>query len=109
MLMNEYQESAKKTAVFDKEHALVYLTLGLAGEAAEVANKIKKPLRQHGVVELSDDSKKELAKELGDVLWYLSLLAGELGYSLDEVAQMNINKLMSRQERGVIEGDGDNR
>ena len=113
MHINEYQTAAVSTAIYKwRGDDLIYPTLGLCGEAAELANKIKKPLRSEGTTKpstLSSEFKREAAKELGDVLWYVALLADELGYTMEEVAQMNINKLMSRKERGVIEGDGDNR
>jgi NTP pyrophosphatase (non-canonical NTP hydrolase) len=76
----------------------------LAGEAGEVTEKVKKMLRDGTVPD-----KKEIAKELGDVLWYISALAGDFGISLEEIAQMNYEKLKSRQERNVISGSGDNR
>lgn len=111
MVVNEYQEAALSTAIYaGRGDNLIYPTLGLCGEAAELANKLKKPIRHTGVsVTFTDDFKREAAKELGDVLWYVAVLADELGYSLEEIAQMNINKLKSRQERGVLEGNGDNR
>ncbi|OGY56975.1 MAG: hypothetical protein A2119_01155 [Candidatus Colwellbacteria bacterium GWA2_46_10] len=86
----------------------VYPVLGLAGETGEVAEKIKKILRdKDGVV--SDEDREEIKKELGDVLWYLSRLSAEMGLSLEDVAQSNIEKLFSRLERGKIQGEGDNR
>jgi NTP pyrophosphatase (non-canonical NTP hydrolase) len=82
--------------------------LGLVGEAGEVADKLKKVIRDHGGV-LTDPVRDAVAKELGDVLWYLSVLAYELDYDLNTIAQDNLDKLASRQERGVISGSGDNR
>jgi NTP pyrophosphatase (non-canonical NTP hydrolase) len=82
--------------------------LGLVGEAGEVADKLKKVIRDHGGV-LTDPVRDAVAKELGDVLWYLSVLAYELDYDLNTIAQGNLDKLASRQERGVISGSGDNR
>ena len=111
MIMNEYQKAAKDTVVYEPIGKVpLYPALGLAGEAGEVANKVKKYIRVDGInAEFNHEEKKELVKELGDVLWYLAVLADECGYTLEEVAQMNINKLMSRKERGVLHGDGDNR
>jgi NTP pyrophosphatase (non-canonical NTP hydrolase) len=80
----------------------------MVGEAGEVADKVKKVIRDdHGI--MTDEKKLEIAKELGDVLWYLAQLSTELGFALDKVAEMNIEKLYSRKERGVISGSGDNR
>jgi NTP pyrophosphatase (non-canonical NTP hydrolase) len=86
----------------------VYPILGIAGESGEVAEKVKKILREkNGVVD--EEAKQELVKELGDLLWYMSQLASELGISFDEVAQKNITKTRSRMERGALLGNGDNR
>lgn len=105
MNLNEYQDKAKATAVFPKKDGLVYTTLGLVGEAGEVAEKVKKAIRDfEGVV----DSEK-LIKEVGDVLWYIAVLSDQLGYTLEEVASLNIEKLASRQKRGVLKGSGDQR
>lgn len=86
----------------------IYPTLGLAGESGEVAEKIKKVIRdKNGVAD--EETKEMIKKELGDVLWYVAQLATELGLSLDEIAENNITKLASRLERGVLQGSGDNR
>jgi len=100
---NDYQVKARKFAVYDSKFKIVYPALGLTGEAGEVSDKIKKWLRD-GVVD-----KEELAKELGDVLWYVAILADDLGYALSDVAQMNIDKLTKRKKNGKIRGSGDNR
>lgn len=86
----------------------IYPILGLVGEAGEVAEKIKK-VNRVGRSEFTDEERKEILKELGDVLWYMSQLSTELGLSLEEVASKNIEKLQSRLKRGVINSDGDNR
>jgi NTP pyrophosphatase (non-canonical NTP hydrolase) len=104
LTFNDYQVSASATAIYPAKHAIVYPALGLAGETGEIAEKVKKWLR--GDRELN---REDLAKELGDVLWYLSALASDLSIPLEEVAQANINKLLDRQDRGVLKGDGDNR
>ena len=103
MRFNEYQEEASKTAIYPEQYKIVYPALGLAGEAGEVAEKVKKHIRD-GVLNVED-----LKKELGDVLWYLAAIASDLGLSLDDVAESNLQKLRSRQARGVIGGSGDNR
>lgn len=108
MNIDEYQESARRTAIYDKRIGLVYCALGLTGESGEVADKVKKVLRDKEG-KFSKKDLQEVAKELGDVLWYVSNLAHELGYTLSEVAQINLDKLSSRNQRGVIGGSGDNR
>ncbi|WP_105317858.1 nucleoside triphosphate pyrophosphohydrolase family protein [Thermus tenuipuniceus] len=108
MTLNEYQQEAKKTALYPEAYRLLYPTLGLAGEAGELANKVKKILRDHGG-NLSQATREDLVAELGDVLWYVAQLATDLGVSLEEVAQGNLAKLRSRLERGKIGGSGDNR
>jgi NTP pyrophosphatase (non-canonical NTP hydrolase) len=90
----------------------LYPALGLAGEAGETVDKIKKLWRNKGKTEgdqLESDERQELIKEIGDVLWYLAALATELGYPLEAVAMLNIQKLQDRQARGVIKSEGDNR
>lgn len=106
--INEYQQAANKTAIYPSKHAIIYPALGLTGEAGEVSDKIKKVLRDNNGV-FTDEKKLEIAKELGDVLWYVSTMARDIGYTLQQVAQMNIDKLQSRQERVLIGGSGDNR
>lgn len=106
--LNKYQAEAMVTAVFKEELKIVYPALGLNGEAGEVAEKVKKVLRGDSEG-FTDDKCREIAKELGDCLWYVSVLANSIGYTLQEIAEMNINKLRSRQQRGRIGGNGDNR
>jgi NTP pyrophosphatase (non-canonical NTP hydrolase) len=104
--LNQYQQDAAVTAVFDHDQALAYLALGLVGEAGEVANKVKKVLRG----DYDQDALREiLAGELGDVLWYLAILAKELELDLAEIGEQNIAKLADRLARGKIKGNGDNR
>jgi len=103
MTFNEYQEKASKTAIYPEQFKLVYPALGLAGEAGEVAEKVKKLIRD-GTLQVED-----LKKELGDVLWYVSAPASDLNIDLDDVAATNVAKLQSRSARGVIGGSGDNR
>lgn len=109
MTFKEYQKLSRKTAVYPNQGGnFVYPTLGLAGEAGEVANKISKIFRDDGNT-VSDERRREIEKELGDVLWYVSQLATELGLSLDKIASLNIENLFSRKERGTLHGAGDNR
>ena len=106
MNINTYQQEAAKTAIYSNK--LIYPTLGLAGEAGEIANKVKKILRDNSG-ELEEDDRQNLISELGDVLWYVAALATDLKTELSEVANKNIEKLNSRKNRGVIGGSGDNR
>lgn len=105
---NDYQRDALKTAVYPKEYKVIYTSLGLAGEAGEVADKVKKIYRDDNGV-ISDEKKREIAKEIGDVIYYCSALCSDLGLSFETVAHMNMDKLFSRLERGVLHGSGDNR
>lgn len=106
MELGEYQARAALFARYPREKELEYLTLGLVGEAGEVANKVKKILRGDAVDENPDAA---IAAELGDVLWYLSQLAAHFQIDLDLVAFNNLNKLRSRAQRDVLKGSGDNR
>ena len=109
MNFQDYQAQSRTTAIYpNKDHNFIYPALGLAGETGEVAEKIKKILRDQAG-ELNDLNRQEISKELGDVLWYVSQLATELNLSLEEIAQNNITKLLSRLDRGVLRGSGDNR
>ena len=108
MTLNEYQQKALETAFYPTEYKVIYPALGLTGEAGEVADKIKKVIRDNKG-EISKDKALELAKEAGDVLWYIATLAHDIGFTLEEIGQMNYEKLHSRQERGVLGGSGDNR
>jgi NTP pyrophosphatase (non-canonical NTP hydrolase) len=109
MTFEEYQQKSRKTAKYpDVGASFVYPTLGLVGESGEVAEKVKKIFRDKGGV-VDDETRDVIKKELGDVLWYIAQIATEFGLSMDEIASTNIEKLYSRLERGVINGDGDNR
>ena len=109
MTLNEYQAHALETAVYPEKYKVVYPALGLAGEAGETADKIKKVLRGDDGGVLTDEKREAVAMEIGDVLWYCATLANDLGYDLDTIAHMNYLKLKSRQERGKLSGSGDNR
>jgi NTP pyrophosphatase (non-canonical NTP hydrolase) len=109
MELSDYQEISRRTATYPGAgENLVYPTLGLAGEAGEVAEKVKKLLRDDGGV-MSDERRAALAGELGDVLWYVAQVATEAHLDLEEIAQANLDKLLSRKERGVLSGSGDSR
>ena len=111
MTFDEYQEFAKTTAIYPDNAKVVYPTLGLSGEAGEVAEKVKKNIRKSkfGSFEFYGNELDDIAKELGDVLWYVSALASDIGYDLEIIAQMNVDKLKSRMERDKLQGSGDNR
>lgn len=109
LTLNSYQTSALKTAVYPDQGAnFAYPALGLVGEAGEVADKLKKVIRDNDGI-LTDAVRDAVAKEIGDVLWYVSVLAYEMDYDLNTIAQMNLDKLASRQERNVLTGSGDDR
>ncbi len=108
MNANEYQEKAKKTALYPKEHALPYLSLGLIGEAGEVANKVKKIIRDDNSV-VTPEKREDLRGEIGDVLWYCAMLCEELDMNLGDAMSDNITKLYDRLRRGKIGGSGDKR
>ena len=108
MSLNEYQNSALKTAIYPHDHEISYLALALCGEAGELADKVKKVLRDKDGRFYQPDI-HSIANELGDVLWYASNLAHVLGYKLSDIAQLNIDKINSRLERGTLLGSGDER
>lgn len=109
MDFTEYERLAGATAIYpERGHNFAYPALGLAGEAGEVCEKLKKVIRDKGN-QLDAATRLEIAKELGDVLWYVSQLAFEMQVPLSQVAALNIAKLQSRQERQQLHGDGDNR
>lgn len=110
MTLDEYQKEALVTAVFndDQFKDLAHWVFGITGEAGEIAEKIKKIIRDKNG-EMTSEDKEELVKEMGDVLWYLAVLSEHLGYPFEEVGKRNIAKLRSRQERNQIHGSGDNR
>jgi NTP pyrophosphatase (non-canonical NTP hydrolase) len=122
MEFKEYQENANSLAIYMNKVTekypdlpeeilnvlgLSYASLGL-GEVGEIQGKVKKVIRDSGA-SLTDEKREELAKELGDVLWYVAACCKELDISMDYVAEKNLEKLFSRKERGVLEGSGDNR
>lgn len=109
MNLDEYQKLALRTARSkDKKDEMFHLVLGLVGEAGEIAEKIKKVTRDYDS-DFAHLDKEDLKKELGDVMWYIAVLADYFGISLAEICTKNIEKLASRQSRGALSGSGDNR
>lgn len=127
MTLDDYQEQAMATAVYPGQGGtlgVLYNALAL-GEVGEIQGKVSKLIRDKGLIahspypeydeedfyfsDVQDDDAQELLKEMGDVLWHLTMLANDLGYSLESVARANLAKLKSRQERGTLQGSGDNR
>jgi NTP pyrophosphatase (non-canonical NTP hydrolase) len=106
--LSEYQRLSRRTAEYPRSDWLAYPALGLAGEAGEVAEHAKKAIRDDAGT-VSDERRTAMAKELGDVLWYVAQLASELDLDLNEIADTNLQKLLSRQRRGVLSGSGDDR
>lgn len=107
MDMNDYQAQARTTAIYPEDLGLIYTALGLTGESGEVAEKVKKMVRDG--TELNIVKKGEIALELGDVLWYIANLAHEIGVSLETIAKTNIKKINNRAENDTIKGSGDQR
>jgi len=109
MTFEEYQKKSRETAIYPNVGSnYIYPTLGLCGESGEIAEKVKKVLRD-GNGTFTVEGLAELKKELGDVIWYISQLASELRFSLDQIAEENIQKLQSRKDRKVLHGSRDNR
>lgn len=107
--IDEYQKFCKSTAVYPViGESFVYPLIGLQGEVGEVSEKIKKLFRDDKG-KLTNEKKIEIAKELGDVMWYIAQLSTELNLKLSDVIKMNIEKLSSRKERNMLHGGGDNR
>jgi NTP pyrophosphatase (non-canonical NTP hydrolase) len=106
MELNEYQKEAINTAIYPKEDGLTYAVLGLVGESGEIAEKMKKMMRDSIPIA---EVKRDIGYELGDVLWYIANLANEIGMTLDEVATLNLIKVKDRTLRHKIQGNGDYR
>ncbi len=108
MKMSDYAEKAAETAVWpDNVDGMVYTALGLTSEVGEVADLIKKKMR--GDAGAAQRLNAEIEKELGDVLWYLTMLARSFGLTLEDIARTNLYKLENRRKRGVLKGSGDHR
>ena len=106
--LDMYQQVAKQTAIYPREQAIIYPTLGLTGEAGEVANKVKKIIRDDGN-KINEGLVQEISAEIGDCLWYISVLADDIGCKLSDIANANLIKLANRKEKGTIHGSGDKR
>ena len=105
---NSYQRSAEGTAIYPDQHKIIYPALGMAGEAGEVANKVKKLIRD-GPENRPDTWREDIASEIGDVLWYCASLASDLNLSLGMIASQNLIKLDKRKAKGTLGGSGDTR
>ena len=105
--LDMYQKSAKATAIYPRDYSIVYPAIGLAGEAGEVANKVKKLIRDNP--DMTDDIKEKIGDEIGDVLWLSLIHISDLGQSLSEIANRNLLKLANRQKLGKLHGSGDKR
>jgi NTP pyrophosphatase (non-canonical NTP hydrolase) len=103
MGLNAYQKAAAKTAIYKTEHSILYPALGLAGEAGEVANKVKKMLRD------GNFDRQAISAEIGDVLWYIAALSRDLNINMHDLAMNNLEKLYGRKARGTLQGSGDKR
>ena len=113
MNLSDYGKQAASTLLGDHQYndinaQLMAQVLGLVGESGEVAEKFKKLIRDKQGI-LSSEDKAEIIKELGDILWYINTVARLLGSDITEVAEKNLEKVLSRKERGVTTGSGDNR
>lgn len=107
MDFSEYGQAAAETAIYPSRGANIeYPALGLAGEAGEIANQVKKIGRDDDY-EITEERRQALIDELGDVLWYAAAMAHELDVSLADVARFNVDKLAGRVERGTLTGSGD--
>jgi len=103
MTLSSYQKAAAGTAIYDTQHSIIYPALGLSGEAGDVANKVKKILRDGKM------DKTALAAEVGDCLWYIAALCRDLNLDMGDLAKANLEKLYGRKQRGTLQGSGDKR
>ena len=106
--LDMYQQVAKTTAIYPREQAIIYPTLGLTGEAGEVANKVKKIIRD-GSNKNDEKLVSEIKAEIGDCLWYIAVLADDFNIKLSDIASTNIEKLANRKKNNTIHGSGDTR
>lgn len=108
MKLNDYQQAALSSAIYPHDNDIPYLALAISGEAGEIADKVKKIIRDKQGKFFQPDI-QAIAYELGDVMWYVATLAHVLGFKLSDIAQMNIDKINSRIARNALHGEGDNR
>lgn len=108
MDFSTFQALAAETAIYPRKYAIMYPAMGLSGEVGEVLNKVKKVYRDDNGY-LTQEMEEDLAKEIGDVFWYLAALCSDLDISMEAAALGNLQKLLDRKERGVIQGSGDDR
>ena len=106
--LDMYQKVALTTAIYPREQAIIYPTLGLTGEAGEVANKVKKIIRD-GSDKNDDSLVSEIKSEIGDCLWYIAVLANDFNIKLSDIASSNLEKLANRKKNNTIHGSGDAR
>ena len=106
--LDMYQKVALTTAIYPREQAIIYPTLGLTGEAGEVANKVKKIIRD-GSNSKDEKLVSEIKAEIGDCLWYIAVLADDFNIKLSDIASANLEKLANRKKKGTIHGSGDTR
>ena len=106
--LDMYQQVAKTTAIYPREQAIIYPTLGLTGEAGEVANKVKKIIRD-GSDKNDERLVQDISAEIGDCLWYIAVLANDIGIKLSDIASNNLEKLANRKKNNTIHGSGDTR
>ena len=104
MDFSDYQKDAIKTRIYPADAMVTYPAMGLTGEVGELMNKLKKVVRDDAELDKAD-----LTAEMGDILWYLAVLAADLDISLQVAAEINLEKLKDRQQRGKLQGNGDNR
>ena len=108
MTLNEYQDQALKTSIYPDDMSIIYQLIGLSGEVGELAEKIKKTIRDNNK-HFDVLKRAELAIELGDVLWYVAAMASDIGYTIEDVGNINLTKTGDRNERGTLHGSGDYR
>ena len=113
MKMNEFQKQAIDFALYPENIEVIYTALGLAGEAGEVCEKIKKIIRSGKDIRTEAKYnfvfRGEVAKEIGDCLWYIANICNDFNFNMETIAKMNIDKLEDRRKRGILHGEGDNR
>lgn len=107
-MLEEYQNVVRGAKVYPDMYRVIYPALGLGGESGEVLEKVKKLIRDDNG-ELTPERSRKILLELGDVVWYVTALADDIDSTLEEVIEMNTDKILSRQRRNTIKGEGDDR